>query len=152
MAYIYKNQLKYWSTENGKKHRKDASTAFRKRNRIKRVEETKSWRRKYPLRSILSGIKSKCKRKNIEFSILENDFLPLPKYCPVLGIKLNWNNTKQSNNSPSIDRINPNLGYTKGNSMIISWRANDLKRNATLEELKALVFFLEKLNSNQKDL
>lgn len=44
-----------------------------------------------------------------------------------------------SNNSPTIDRINPKLGYIKGNVWVISNKANRFKNDATLEELELLV-------------
>ena len=42
----------------------------------------------------------------------------------------------QSFNSPSIDRIDSNKGYIKGNVRIISLRANMMKNDANLQELE----------------
>jgi hypothetical protein len=42
----------------------------------------------------------------------------------------------QSRTSPSLDRIDSTLGYTKGNIQVISWLANTMKTNASIEELK----------------
>ena len=41
--------------------------------------------------------------------------------------------------SPTIDKLIPSLGYTKGNVWVISRRANMIKSDATLEELELLV-------------
>ena len=41
---------------------------------------------------------------------------------------------KRSDNSPSLDKFFPSLGYVKGNVQIISWRANHLKSDGTPEE------------------
>jgi len=38
--------------------------------------------------------------------------------------------------SPSIDRMNPKLGYVKGNVRVISQLANGMKQHATLEEVE----------------
>ncbi len=57
-----------------------------------------------------------------------------PKVCLVLGIKLDWGRNGCNNNSPSLDRINPKLGYIKGNVRIISNLANTMKSNATPEQ------------------
>lgn len=47
-------------------------------------------------------------------------------------------------NSPSVDRRIPALGYVTGNIAIISWRANRLKGDGTLDELRQLVGWLER--------
>jgi hypothetical protein len=45
------------------------------------------------------------------------------------------NNTKRSWLNPSLDRIDPNKGYTKDNIQIISVRANAMKSNAQIKDL-----------------
>lgn len=37
--------------------------------------------------------------------------------------------------SPSLDKIIPSLGYVPGNVLVISWRANRIKCDATANEL-----------------
>lgn len=73
--------------------------------------------------------------------------MPLPQYCPVFGIKLNYQGNKGQkgfvDDSPSIDKIDPKKGYVKGNVQIISWRANRIKSDATIQELETLVMFLK---------
>ncbi|WP_285401044.1 hypothetical protein [Luteibacter sp. ME-Dv--P-043b] len=61
----------------------------------------------------------------------------IPDFCPVLGLPLyrNSGGAAQGPNSPSIDRINPALGYVRGNVKVISSKANAIKSNATPEEL-----------------
>lgn len=48
-----------------------------------------------------------------------------------------------SDMSPSLDRLIPSKGYVKGNVVVVSWRANRLKNNASLADLRALVDFYE---------
>jgi hypothetical protein len=64
-------------------------------------------------------------------------------HCPVLGIELKRNKGRSQDDSPSIDRIVPELGYVKGNVCIISHKANRIKNNGTLNELRCLVEYLE---------
>lgn len=77
------------------------------------------------------------------------DLLPLPTRCPVLGIELEYSGYKGLGHSAyaSIDRIDPTKGYDKGNVQIISYRANRIKNDATLEELRALVAHIESLTN-----
>lgn len=46
--------------------------------------------------------------------------------------------------SPTLDKIIPALGYVPGNVWVISHRANTIKSDASLEELKTLTANLEK--------
>lgn len=48
-------------------------------------------------------------------------------------------------NDPSVDRIIPELGYTKGNVRVISNRANLLKNNASIEEIELVLEDLRRL-------
>lgn len=50
-----------------------------------------------------------------------------------------------SNDSPSIDRIDPKRGYVRGNVVVVSMRANSIKREATIDELRKMVAFYESL-------
>lgn len=88
--------------------------------------------------------KQRAKKKGIPFD-LDKEYLRniVPEKCPVLGITLKRGVGKFSDCSPSLDRLIPELGYVKGNVRVISDKANRLKRDATLEELKALVKYLE---------
>jgi hypothetical protein len=39
----------------------------------------------------------------------------------------------QTHNTPTIDRIRPELGYVKGNCVIVSWKANWMKGDLSVE-------------------
>lgn len=89
---------------------------------------------------IWCGVKKRARKTGTEFSLELNDIPFIPEYCPVLGIKIIANNLAGPiDSSPSLDRINPKLGYIKGNVRIISNRANRIKSDATLEELKLVL-------------
>lgn len=61
--------------------------------------------------------------------------------CPLLNIKLTYESFTGNtpDNYATLDKIDPNKGYVEGNVQIVSFRANTLKNNATLEELKLIV-------------
>lgn len=95
----------------------------------------------------LKHIQNNARKKNIEFDLDIEDII-IPEYCPLLGIKLDFNADAggiAADNSTSADRIDSNKGYVKGNVWFISTKANRIKNNATLEELELLVDNLRKL-------
>lgn len=100
---------------------------------------TRNWQTNFPEKYILSKTKSKCKLYDIPFNLELSDIV-IPKLCPVLGTKLlSGKDTlgvgASDRNLASIDRIVPDLGYTKGNIQIISMRANVMKSDSKEEDL-----------------
>jgi hypothetical protein len=98
-------------------------------------------------RRMLSRIKCRAKRDGIPFNLEESD-ISIPEFCPVLGLKLVLINQGSGYHvdSPSLDRIDPKLGYTKGNVRVISARANLLKNDATLIEMRLVLQDLERID------
>lgn len=100
---------------------------------------------KFPIRIILEHAKSRAKNKNIEFSLTKDD-IKMPEKCPIFEIKLEKGDGCVKFNSPSIDRIDSTLGYTKDNIIIISFKVNAIKNNATIEEMELIVNNFYKIN------
>lgn len=77
-------------------------------------------------------------KSGIPFTITFEE-IKQPEYCPILGIKLNYGycgaNGQMDPAKATLDKVVPELGYVPGNVFVISWRANSLKSNATLQEL-----------------
>lgn len=92
--------------------------------------------------SLIQGARSNAKRRGIPFSLTRDDIV-IPKVCPVLGIPLRKAHGRMDDSSPSIDRLDSSLGYSPDNIRIVSWKANRIKSNATLSDLRALVSWLE---------
>lgn len=95
------------------------------------------------------GTRTRAKRLGVPFDLTEQDvqeFLEGTTVCPVLGIPLARNVGKRggAGNSPSLDQIRPREGYVRGNVAVMSYRANRIKCDATLDELKQLVAWMEK--------
>lgn len=97
-----------------------------------------------PLRCLLYQAKARAKKKGCEFD-LDIAKMLMPERCPILGIKLESSMGTGTGRfrdcSPSIDRIDNSLGYTQDNVVIISWRANRLKGDASLDELRKIADF-----------
>lgn len=99
-------------------------------------------------RTLIHKAKGRAKRKGIPFNLIRSDFPTAPpSHCPVLGLPIVYGGRKQTDNSPTLERIDNAKGYIKENTILVCWRANNLKHDATLEELKALVKFYEPLLS-----
>lgn len=78
-----------------------------------------------------------------ECSITEAD-IDLPAVCPVLGITLNYTNApRNAPDAASLDRVDNALGYVPGNVVTVSSRANSLKRDASLDEMRRVLEFYE---------
>lgn len=91
---------------------------------------------------LFHSAKQRAKKRNLPFN-LELADITIPAVCPVLGIPLKHGNKGFCDNSPTIDRFIPDIGYIKGNIAVISFRANRIKNDSTLEEIELLASFLK---------
>ena len=94
------------------------------------------WHKSNPAKVMLRSARHRAKKQGLPFNITIDDIV-IPEVCPVLGIQLECNagtgSAKQ--NSPSLDKIIPELGYVVGNVQVISYLANVMKHDATPEQL-----------------
>ena len=90
-------------------------------------------------KSMYYSARKRAKKYNREFSIKVSDIV-VPDKCPILGIFLQKGlNGVFTDNSPTIDRINNEKGYTVENIWIISFKANRLKNKMSLDEFKLIL-------------
>lgn len=83
--------------------------------------------------------KRRAKAEGSPFSIKIGDIL-IPTVCPVFGkplkiLDVDW--------TPSLDRLNPGLGYVQGNVKVISNKANRYKNDATIDEINAILRYMK---------
>lgn len=96
--------------------------------------EKRKWHWLNPTRSLFIAIRSRAKRKNIEFG-LDFNTVEIPSHCPILHLSLTHNKGSGLNDtSPSYDRLDNQIGYTPENTRIVSRRANRLKSDGTAKE------------------
>ena len=106
--------------------------------RASRKEYNKEWFAKLsPNRRMLYSAKRRAKMNGLECNIDETDII-IPEKCPILDIPLVVSKEKQTSSSPSLDRVNPKLGYVKGNVRVISYKANACKNNMTSQQIERL--------------
>lgn len=97
-----------------------------KRISTKRIHNVKS--------RLLKNAQKRASLLNKEFNLDIEDIV-IPEYCPILKVKLIPGEKDNYKFSPSLDRIDNNLGYVKGNVQVISTRANVMKNDSSFEEL-----------------
>jgi hypothetical protein len=95
-----------------------------------------NYRLRKPEQCLLSSARNRARLKGIPFDLKVEDIV-IPELCPVLGIPLtrNMGNHGGTTSSATIDRIVPEKGYVKGNIQVMSMLANNMKANASKEQL-----------------
>lgn len=88
-----------------------------------RADYKKAW-----IRYAVMRVRVACRHDGTPFDLTTSDIC-IPDRCPVLGIPLEIGSKQRTDNSPSLDRHIPHVGYVRGNVEVISWRANRLKNN-----------------------
>lgn len=90
---------------------------------------------------LYNSAKSRATKKRLDFNLVPSDII-IPDKCPVFKTKF----VIGTQYAASLDRINPDKGYIKGNIQVLSVRANLLKNNATIEELEQIIKFMRENN------
>jgi hypothetical protein len=93
--------------------------------------------KRLPEEKMIERARHRAKKHSREFDLKVSDIV-IPDVCPILGIPLFHATGVSSDNSPSLDRIDNDKGYVRGNVCVISNKANRLKRHLTLADLDRL--------------
>lgn len=121
-----------------KAHRDSAAKRIKKwraTNRERVAESCRKYRVSNPDKVMWADARHRSEQAGIPFDIEVSD-INIPETCPILGISLHREAGRGGGpNSPSIDRLIPELGYVKGNVAVISQSANSMKYDYTLEQL-----------------
>ena len=110
---------------------------------LKGPENNKKWKTKRKEYTLWYHAKNRASKRGIPFDILESDIV-IPNTCPILGIPILRDANKNSWNSPSLDRLIPEIGYVKSNICVISWKANTIKSYGNSEEHRKISDFIDK--------
>lgn len=133
-----KRQARYWAN-------RDEEMRRNRESRAKNGDKWKATKRKKhalnPIPNMLSMAKKRAKLAGLPFELSPTDIV-IPELCPVLGVPLAVNGGRYS---PSLDRIDNSKGYVRGNVVVVSIRANTIKNDASLDELRRVVRFYEAL-------
>lgn len=95
------------------------------------------------------GARYRARREGLEFNLDPIIDVCVPRFCPVLGIPILIGERTACANSPTLDRIDPTKGYVRGNVIVVSHKANTIKSNATIAEIRRVVKFYSELAKAQ---
>jgi len=117
---------------------------FTDEEKTKRKKHRKKWNSTFKgIRSaMLSGSRRRAALHGLENNLEPSD-IKIPVKCPILGMTLAKVPGEQAYCTPSLHRIDPKGGYTRCNIIVISWRANNLLKDATQEELQQILNFTD---------
>lgn len=126
---------------------------YKQERRLRNQLAVDSGRSRDPLGQMLRSIKARAKAMGLEFSLARSDVV-IPEFCPVLGIRIYFargrgHGLAERDCRPSVDRIDNAKGYTPNNIVVVSYRANRLKSDATLAELEAVAGFYRGINEDR---
>ena len=106
--------------------------------------------------TLWNAAKQRAKKQGLPFDLSPLDLkeIGIPDICPVLGIPINKapgdGTGERNDNSPSLDKFIPSLGYVKGNVHVISWRANRFKSDGTPEEWQKIAAWCQQEEVKRK--
>jgi hypothetical protein len=113
---------------------------YRRRNRDAKLAYD---RNRYETRRpdvMLWHARRRAAKLKIPCTIAKSDIV-IPNLCPYLGVPF----AKRGDYVPTLDRIQPHLGYTPENTLVVTKRANRIKNDATWQELLLIGNALQKL-------
>ena len=91
----------------------------------------------------INHLRCRAKKLGLPFDLVADDIV-IPAACPVFKIPFKFGVSAKDWWGPSVDRIIPSKGYTKGNIRVISFRANTLKRDCVCgEELRKVADYID---------
>lgn len=109
-----------------------------------RLANNKKYYTKYPERKVIVAIKASAKNKGIDFDVSEEWVKSRLQrgICEVTGLPIRTKAGSKSGvrdfYSPSVDRIDNNLGYIESNIRLVAWGLNLSKNKYSDREVNAL--------------
>ncbi len=136
---VYRNSKKEYNRQYMENRRKNDNETIKENRR-------KSYHRN-PKNKLYQSAKNRAKRNNIPFNITIDDII-IPERCPLLNVEFISGTKGNYQYTYSLDRIDNEKGYIKGNIQVITNKANSMKNCATLDELKVFCKNMLKIIEN----
>lgn len=92
---------------------------------------------------LLRASKDRARLNNLPHNLTVEDIV-IPTTCPICDTELEVSKTRGgSARSPSLDKIQPHLGYVKGNVAILCKKCNSMKGDASVELLEKMIDYIK---------
>lgn len=85
-------------------------------------------------RAMLDRARERARTRGLTFSLAVDDIY-IPQRCVIRGIPLAWGEGRRGPDSPSLDRVDADRGYTPDNVRVISDAANRWKGDMSIAQL-----------------
>jgi len=122
---------------------KKREKAYKLRRFLKKNDPKRRW-----VQDAYANLKQRAKRNDLKITLTKEWLYEnSPIYCPIFGVRLNYLANGKLGLRASVDRVIPNKGYTPENCQVVSFRANSIKSDATVQELQMIVKYLKKLGA-----
>lgn len=149
MAKSATEHSRSWRNRNPDKVR-EISRAYTKTagGKLHRANVDKKQNRNNPFARVHYSIRQRAKNNGLPYELTSTFLKEIwTGVCPVFGkpISIGYGRKDKSTNPEniaSLDRIDPRKGYVKGNVVWISFKANRIKNDGTLEDHVALTVFM----------
>lgn len=116
-------------------------------------ENTGERGRYHILMKILVGVRKRCRTHSLPYDLSTDYLMSLwdsqNGCCYYTGVPLSWGVTTHQPDSASVDRLEPDRGYVRGNVALCTLKMNVTKSNRTEEELYQLCQLVLDINSSR---
>ncbi len=112
----------------------------RKKFLSRKSRQSMEWQARNPARTLLTTTKTRARLKGLEWGLTDEYFYGrlAPMRCEVSGLPLIFDGRKHGPWRPSVDKIDPNKGYTPDNVQIVCWIYNRAKHIGPDEDVMIL--------------
>jgi len=122
------------------------------KNKVKKLKQSKINNKKlveeYPLKALLSSIKSGAKKRKLDFEInysfIQKLWETQKGLCYYTKVSMKLTARQKNPYQVSIDRIDSNLGYTKENTVLCCQAINYMKNDYSLKDFNLFKNSLQK--------
>lgn len=124
----------------------DCLREWNRRNRVERRKEPVT-----ALKDYLTNLRARARAADVPFALTIENLPPIPDECPALGIPFKHGHGVTGSlgpHAPSLDRIIPDLGYVPGNVQWISFKANTMKNDSSMDELRRFAHWALNLSAS----